>query len=55
VPGGVSRLRAAALAAGALTLDRRDVEAHRLHLALGHVLGAGVAVEPLLQAMLREP
>ncbi len=55
VPGAVSRLRALALAAGALTLERRDVEAHRLHLALGHVLGAGVSVEPLLQAMLREP
>ncbi len=55
VPGPVSRLRRQALAAGALTLDRRDVEAHRLHLALGHVLGAGVAVEPLLQAMLRDP
>jgi shikimate 5-dehydrogenase len=55
VPGAVSRPRGLALAAGALTLERRDVEAHRLHLALGHVLGAGVAVEPLLQAMLREP
>jgi shikimate 5-dehydrogenase len=54
VPGTMSQVRRQALAAGALTLDRRDIEAHRLHLALGHVLGAGVAVEPLLQAMLRD-
>lgn len=55
VPGGVSQLRRQAIAVGSLTLDRRDVEAHRLHLALGHVLGAGVAVEPLLRVLLHEP
>lgn len=54
VAGGVSELRRRAIAVGALTLDRRDVQAHRLHLALGHVLGSGVAVEPLLQVLLRD-
>lgn len=54
VPGAVSRLRREAMAVGALTLERRDVEAHRLHLALAHVLGSGVALEPLLEALLRE-
>jgi len=54
VAGGVSALRREAMAVGALTLDRRDVEAHRLHLALGHVLGGGIAVEPLLQALLHD-
>jgi shikimate 5-dehydrogenase len=51
VSNGVSRLRQHAIAVGALTLNRRDIEAHRLHLALGHVLGGGVRVEPLLQLM----
>jgi shikimate 5-dehydrogenase len=51
VSNGVSTLRQRAIAVGALTLNRRDVEAHRLHLALGHVLGGGVRVEPLLQLM----
>jgi hypothetical protein len=51
----MSNLRRDAIAAGALTLDRRDVEAHRLHVALAHVLGAGVTVEPLLQALLQRP
>ncbi len=54
VPGAMSNLRREAIAAGALTLDRRDVEAHRLHVALAQVLGAGVTVEPLLQALLRD-
>lgn len=49
--GAVSALRQRAIGVGALTLNRRDVEAHRLHLALGHVLGSGVAVEPLMQLM----
>jgi shikimate 5-dehydrogenase len=47
----VSSLRQRAISMGALTLNRRDVEAHRLHLALGHVLGKGVSVEPLMQLM----
>lgn len=54
VRGPLSPLRRQALAAGALSLDRRDIDAHLLHLALAHVLGAGVAVEPLLQALLRD-
>ena len=52
--GAMSTLRRDAMAAGALTLDRFDVEAHRLHVALAQVLGAGVTVEPLLQALLRD-
>lgn len=52
--GSMSTLRREAMAAGALTLDRFDVEAHRLHVALAQVLGAGVTVEPLLQALLRD-
>jgi shikimate 5-dehydrogenase len=48
---GVSSLRQRAMGLGALTLNRRDIEAHRLHLALGHVLGGGVRVEPLMQLM----
>ncbi len=50
-PEGVSALRGRAMSVGALTLNRRDVEAHRLHLALGHMLGGGVRVEPLMQLM----
>jgi shikimate 5-dehydrogenase len=53
-PEGVSALRQRAMAVGALTLNRRDVEAHRLHLALGHMLGGGVRVEPLMQLMHEE-
>ncbi len=54
VPEAVSDLRRQALTSGALSLDRRDVDAHRLHIALAHVLGAGISVEPLLQALLRD-
>jgi shikimate 5-dehydrogenase len=50
-PEGVSGLRQRAMSVGALTLNRRDVEGHRLHLALGHVLGGGVRAEPLLELM----
>lgn len=53
-PQGVSALRQRAMSVGALTLNRRDIEAHRLHLALGHVLGGGVRVEPLMQLMHEE-
>jgi hypothetical protein len=38
---------------GALTIGRRDIEAHRLHHALGSILGPGVALEPIM-ALLHE-
>jgi shikimate 5-dehydrogenase len=53
-PEGVSSLRKRAMSVGALTLNRRDVEGHRLHAALGHVLGGGVRAEPLLELMHEE-
>jgi hypothetical protein len=36
------------MAAGALTFNRRDVEAYRLELGLSQVLGGPVGVEPIL-------
>ncbi|MEX2535836.1 MAG: hypothetical protein WD273_09600 [Trueperaceae bacterium] len=47
-PERVSALRQQALNVGALTFNLRDYQAHRLALGLGHVLGAGVELEPLL-------
>lgn len=48
VPEPVSGLRRRAMALGALTFNRRDVEAHRLELGLSQLLGGSVGVEPLL-------
>lgn len=45
---GVSELRSRALALGALTFNRRDVEAHRFELALSQILGGAVGLEPIL-------
>ena len=47
-PAAVTPWRRQAIAVGALTVGARDVEAHRLHLALTSILGPGVALEPLL-------
>ncbi|HET9026452.1 MAG TPA: hypothetical protein VFN07_02880 [Trueperaceae bacterium] len=44
----VSDLRSRAIAVGALTFNRRDVEAHRFELALSQILGGTVGLEPLL-------
>ena len=44
----VSDVRRQAMAAGALTFNRRDVEAYRLELGLSQVLGGPVGVEPIL-------
>ncbi|HEX7001371.1 MAG TPA: hypothetical protein VF164_06705 [Trueperaceae bacterium] len=48
VPEVVSPLRRQAMGAGALTFNRRDVEAHRLELGLTQVLGGPVGIEPLM-------
>lgn len=52
-PAPVTPWRRAGLAVGALTVGARDVEAHRLHLALTSILGPGVALEPLLALLHR--
>ncbi len=44
----VSSLRSQAMGLGALTFNRRDVEAYRLELGLSQVLGGAIGVEPLL-------
>lgn len=48
VPEAVSTLRQRAMNLGALTFNRRDLDAHRLDLGLSHVLGGPVGVEGLL-------
>ncbi len=48
VPEVVSPLRRQAMSAGALTFNRRDVEAHRLEVGLTQVLGGPVGIEPLM-------
>lgn len=47
-PEPVSTLRSQAMALGALTFNRRDVDAYRLELGLSQVLGGSIGVEPLL-------
>ncbi len=47
-PVVVSGLRKRAMALGALTFNRRDVEAYRLELGLSQILGGPVGVEPIL-------
>lgn len=47
-PEKVSELRQQALNVGALTFNLLDYQAHRLALGLGHVLGAGIELEPFL-------
>lgn len=46
--GGVSELRSRALALGALTFNRRDLEAYRFELALSQILGGSIGLEPIL-------
>jgi hypothetical protein len=53
MPGSLTAWRRRGLEVGALTIGRRDIEAHRLHLALGAILGPGVALEPFM-ALLHE-
>lgn len=48
MPGALSGWRRRGLEVGALTIGARDVEAHRLQLALTSILGPGVALEPLM-------
>ncbi len=48
VPDVVSPLRRQAMAAGALTFNRRDLEAYRLELGLSQVLGGAVGIEPIM-------
>lgn len=48
VPETVSTMRKAAMAAGALTFNRRDVEAYRLELGLSQVLGGPIGIEPIM-------
>lgn len=43
-----SELRNRALALGALTFNRPDVEAHRFELSLSQILGGAIGLEPLL-------
>lgn len=49
VPQPVSALRKRAMHVGALTFNRRDLEAYLIELGLSHILGAPVGVEPLLE------
>jgi len=37
------------MSVGALTFNRRDVDAYAISLGLSHMLGAPVGVEPLLE------
>lgn len=48
VPEAVSPLRRRAMNLGALTFNRRDLDAHRLDIGLSHVLGGPIGVEGLL-------
>lgn len=48
-PESVSPLRRRAMSLGALTFNRRDLDAYRLELALSHILGGPVGIEPLLE------
>jgi len=50
-PGSLTGWRRRGLEVGAMTIGLRDIEAHRLHLALGSILGPGVALEPLMALM----
>ncbi len=45
----VSALRKRAMSVGALTFNRRDLDAYAIGLGLSHMLGAPVGVEPLLE------
>jgi len=45
----VSSLRRRAMSVGALTFNRRDLDAYLIELGLSHILGAPVGVEPLLE------
>lgn len=49
VPEPVSALRRRAMSVGALTFNRRDLDAYRIELGLTHMLGSPVGVEPLLE------
>lgn len=51
VPGTLTPWRRRGLEVGALTIGARDVQAHRLHLALTSILGPGVALEPLMSML----
>ena len=48
LPEPVSNMRRQALASGALTFNRRDVEAYRLELGLSQVLGGPIGIEPIM-------
>jgi hypothetical protein len=50
-PEPVSRLRQQALNVGVLSFNQRDFQAHFLALALSHVLGGSIEVEPLLSLL----
>jgi hypothetical protein len=52
-PGPLTAWRRRGLEVGALTIGALDIEAHRLHLALGSILGPGVTLEPIM-ALLHE-
>ena len=49
LPEPVSALRKRAMSVGALTFNRRDLDAYAISLGLSHMLGAPVGVEPLLE------
>lgn len=49
VPEPVSGIRRRAMSVGALTFNRRDLDAYRIELGLSHMLGGPVGVEPLLE------
>lgn len=50
-PEPVTRLRQQALNVGALSFNLQDLQAHFLALALSHVLGGAIDVEPLLELL----
>ncbi|HZJ08347.1 MAG TPA: hypothetical protein VFD39_01505 [Trueperaceae bacterium] len=48
LPDAVSNMRKQAMASGALTFNRRDVEAYRLEIGLSQVLGGPIGIDPLM-------
>ncbi len=45
---GVSSLRRRGMELGALTFNRRDVEAHRFELSLSQILGGSIGLDPIM-------
>lgn len=50
-PGSLTAWRRRGIEVGAMTIGRRDIEAHRLHHALGSILGPGVGLEAIMSLL----